>query len=237
MVFWLIIGSGFSSYKSSCTVSGSIVTYDQFIGNRFSALNSNFIDINTNTGLYYGASNLYKQAFGVAIGYTNGSPGAGFYIIADNNGGTQGRITTTVPSDRRLKSNIQNISFEENNKLYSLTPREYNLSNNYPIESMRGKKQIGLIADEAESILPEIVIMSAIEKHIVHSWSVDGNSLTEEQMILYGDGQYSFAEDGVYKDAEYQQIDYSALVPRLLSAIIDLNTRLKTLEHQLGYNS
>lgn len=230
MVFLLIFGSGSSSYKSSCSVSGSIVTYDQFIGNRFSALNSNFIDINTNTGLYYGASNLYKQAFGVAVGYTNGSPGAGFYIIADNNSGTQGRISTTVPSDRRLKSNIQNISFEENNKLYSLIPREYNLSNDYPIELMQGKKQIGLIADEVESILPEIVLMDAIEKHIVHSWAVDGNSLTEEQMFLYGNGRYSFAEDGVYKDDEYQQIDYVALIPRLLSAIIDLNSRLTLLE-------
>jgi len=105
------------------------------------------------------------------------------------------------------------------------------LSDNYPIESMRGKKQVGLIADEVQDILPEIVLMDAIERHIVHSWISDGNSLTEEQMNLYGDGRYEFAEDGVYKSAEYQQIDYSALIPRLLGTIIDLNKRLVDLEN------
>ena len=191
---------------------------------------SAYVYINSRTGIHFSASGLIKENFGVAIGYTNGSPGAGFYIIADNNSSTQGRITTTSPSDRRLKNNIQNITAETLNKIYSLNPKEYVLGDNYPIESLRGKKDIGLIADEVSDIFPDSVLMNSIERHIVHSYEKDGNSLTEEQMNLYGYGPYELQEDGIYRTAEYKQIDYVSFVPKLLAAIKDLNARVAELE-------
>ena len=187
------------------------------------------------TGYYSDVSNLFKDNFGIGLGYTNGAPGAGYYIIANNDAGAQGKITTTTPSDRRYKSNIENVSAEENNKIYSLMPRQYILADNYPVSTLRGEKRVGLVADEVEGILPEVVLFPPIERHIVHNWSVDGLSLTQEQMELYGDDpdKYEFTEDGVYKTAEYSQVDYSALVPRLVGTIVDLNNRLKALESYL----
>jgi len=237
-------GAGTATYDTSVYVPGDLQTAEYvrvglgilplFINDPISIGQfSPTVGIASTEGLTFSALYNFQSDivnFGIAIGYTNQGT-AGYYIMANDDANTRFRITISAPSDRRLKSDIENISFQENNKLYSLLPREYILSDNYPIESMRGKKQVGLIADEVQDILPEIVLMDAIERHIVHSWISDGNSLTEEQMNLYGDGRYEFAEDGVYKSAEYQQIDYSALIPRLLGTIIDLNKRLVDLEN------
>ena len=57
-----------------------------------------------------------------------------------------------VPSDRRLKENIKNISQNEKDKLLQLVPKTYTM-----IDDEKKTKRYGLIAQEVEEVYPELV--------------------------------------------------------------------------------
>lgn len=151
------------------------------------------------TGVYYNTSNLPGSRFGMSFGWD--SPIAAVSFIVNNDTNVDGYILPDgFYSDRRIKSNISLLSNELLEKIYSIKTYEFDYNDSIPHESLRGKHDIGVIADELELLFPEIVINK---------------------------------ED----PEKYKQVLYIKTIPLLLGVIGDLNTRLKALEQQLGYNS
>jgi len=144
------------------------------------------------TGVYYNASNLPGSRFGMAFGWDAGIASVSFIVNNDTN--VDGYI---VPdgfySDRRLKENILSPTNELLEKIYNIKTYEFDYTNATPTEFLRGRHDVGVIADEFESLFPDMVIN----------------------------------KDDIDK---YKQVLYIKAIPLLLTAISDLNARLKALE-------
>lgn len=109
------------------------------------------------TGVYYNTSNLPGSRFGMSFGWD--APIAAVSFIVDNNPAVDGWILPDgFYSDRRIKSNISPLANELLEKIYSIKTYEFDYNDSIPHESLRGKHDIGVIADELELLFPEIVI-------------------------------------------------------------------------------
>ena len=109
------------------------------------------------TGVYYNTSNLPGSRFGMSFGWDG--PIAAVSFIVNNDTNVDGYILPDgFYSDRRIKSNISSLTPELLEKIYSIKTYEFNYNDNVPHESLRGKHDVGVIADELELLFPEIVI-------------------------------------------------------------------------------
>lgn len=109
------------------------------------------------TGVYYNTSNLPGSRFGMSFGWD--SPIAAVSFIVNNDANVDGWILPDgFYSDKRIKSNISPLGNDLLEKIYSIKTYEFDYNDKTPHESLRGKHDIGVIADELELIFPEIVV-------------------------------------------------------------------------------
>lgn len=181
-------------------------------------------------GVEYAAPNMsHVDRYPMSFGWSNDSGGLLGYMV-NNDNSVYGYITHTLLSDRRVKEDIRNAGAEEAEKIYALNPVKFRYTDDAPTV-VRGEESFGLIADEVAPLVPRAVLGSAITEGLVYSYSTQSGSFTQEEMELFGySNKYYFAEQGVFIKTEYQEIDYTALVPYLVAAVKDLNTRLRALE-------
>ena len=108
-------------------------------------------------GVTYNVTNLPGTNFPMAFGWDGTN--AEITFIVNNDVNVDGFI---VPdgfySDRRLKENISSLSNEVLEKIYSIKIHEFNYKDDVPYESLRGKRSFGVIADEMESLFPELIV-------------------------------------------------------------------------------
>lgn len=145
---------------------GADVTVVQNLGvNRDAYANAALgVESNSNGWAVYStkgtAANGYNFFEGnVAIGST--SLVTSYALSVSGDGNFTGSVTATnitAPSDIRFKKNIQTIN-NSLNKVLNIRGVYYDWRvNEYPDRGFSGKKQVGVIAQEVEKVLPELVI-------------------------------------------------------------------------------
>jgi hypothetical protein len=188
-------------------------------------------------GVRYETPNLpvyLGQRWGISWNYLNG-PVGGFsggqlVMCVDNNVGIRGFVPWTNPSDRRLKEDVVEVGREMLDNLYGTRAYTFRYNDTAP-ESVRGRYGVGVIADEVASAFPYAIRGEATEEGLCYRYDEHPGGFTEEEMVTFGaDSDYTFTEEGVWRRAQYQAVDYTSMVPVLISAVRDLNTRLKALE-------
>jgi hypothetical protein len=120
-------------------------------------LQGDYVNILGN-GVYYNASNLaFAQTLGVfPISFAYRNAGGRYYLIANNDNATLGTINWT-PSDRRIKENISPVSSDILNKFYSINVYEFNWNDKAPSFLDRNLINVGVVADELITIIPDAV--------------------------------------------------------------------------------
>jgi len=113
------------------------------IGNAGVTGDNNIIRIGTTGG---GAGQQNQCFIGGIFGVTTG--GSGTVVFIDNTG-----KLGTVVSSRRFKNNIESISEDESSQIHKLRPVSFSL-----ISNPQPNKNVGLIAEEVDEHMPEIVI-------------------------------------------------------------------------------
>jgi hypothetical protein len=120
-------------------------------------LQGDYVNIQGN-GVYYNASNLaFTQTQGIfPISFSYRISGGRYYLIANNDNTTLGTINWT-PSDRRIKENISPVSSDILNKFYSINVYEFNWNDKAPSFLDRNLINVGVVADELITIIPDAV--------------------------------------------------------------------------------
>ena len=158
---WVAYRSGDSFYKmffnfatndhylEGTLTTGSFTSYGELQGN--------YVNI-TGNGVLYQTSNLMPyQSQGVfPIAFCYRIAGGRYYLIANNDTNTLGTINWT-PSDRRIKENISPVSRDILNKFYSINVYEFNWNDKAPSFLDRNLVNVGVIADELITIVPDAV--------------------------------------------------------------------------------
>jgi hypothetical protein len=96
--------------------------------------------------------------------------GGRYYIVANGDSNTLGTITWT-PSDRRIKENISPISNDILDKFYSINVYKFNWNEKAPSFLDRGLTNVGVIADELKTIIPDAVDDFSPEGDEVDKWA------------------------------------------------------------------
>lgn len=186
----------------------------------------------TGSGWVYFPSNMSHDYFPIALGYSNGA--GQLRAIVDNNAGVYFNITKTSASDRRLKDNISEISDAVLNKFYSIKTYEFDWNNKTPQYLKHTGRGVGVIADELKELYPEAVDDSEAYEGWVHRYDEHPEGFSVEEMKEFGSDFYEFIPgEGVWKKPKYASVDYTVLIPHMLTAIKDLNNRVKVLENEV----
>jgi len=184
----------------------------------------------TAKGWVYFAGNMSHDFFPIALGYSNGS--AQLRAIVDNNTGVYFNITKTAASDRRLKDNISQVSNSVLDKFYSINTYEFDWNDKTPQYLKHTGRGVGVIADELKELYPEAVDDSEAYEGWVHRYDEHPEGFSVEEMEEFGSDFYEFIPgEGVWKKPKYASVDYTVLIPYMLTAIKDLNNRVKELEN------
>ena len=154
---------------------------------------------------YYGVSGRASGGYGTNYGVhgwadgTNSTNYAGYFI-----GNVHVSGTFTNPSDERLKENVQPFN-NALSKIKLMNVHTYNykkIAEEKQLVLPEGE-QIGLIAQELEEILPELV------ENIVHAYDKNENIENAERDM---------------EQIEYKGINYIGLIPVLIEAMKELQT-------------
>ena len=105
-------------------------------------------------------------------------------------------------SDARLKTNIENIP-NALDKVLSLNGITYNWNENTPEDFDKEKTEVGLLAQEVQEVLPEIIHDAPFDRDL------DGNSISGENYIT---------------------LQYERVVPLLVEAIKELKAEINSLK-------
>lgn len=134
-------------------------------------LQGDYLNI-TGNGVYYNASNLaFAQTLGVfPISFAYRNSGGRYYLMANNDATTVGTITWT-PSDRRIKENISPVSRDILNKFYSINVYEFNWNDKAPSFLDKNLINVGAIADELITIVPDAVDDFGSDGDEPHRWA------------------------------------------------------------------
>jgi len=167
-----------------------------------------FMHDNANaTGIYDDANNEWLF-YGVFNAQTEMRYNGGTKITTQSDGAqTSGihRATGNIisnTSDARLKTNIENIP-NALDKVLSLNGVTYNWNENTPDDFDKEKTEVGLIAQEVQKVLPEIIHDAPFDRDL------DGNSISGE---------------------EYITLQYERVVPLLVEAIKELKAEINSLK-------
>ena len=163
---------------------------------------------NSNTlGLYDDVNNewAYRYVFnGASYLYNNG----GIKLETQSDGcqttgihRASGNVISNT-SDARLKTNIENIP-NALDKVMSLNGVTYNWNENTPEEFDKERAEVGLIAQEVQAVLPEIIHNAPFDR------GEDGTSISGK---------------------DYITLQYERVVPLLVEAIKELKEEINTLK-------
>jgi hypothetical protein len=151
-----------------------------------------------NEWLFYGVFNAQTEMrYNGATKITTQSDGAQTSGIHRATGNI---ISNT--SDARLKTNVTNITGALD-KVMSLNGVTYNWNENTPDDFDKEKTEVGLIAQEVQKVLPEIIHDAPFDRDL------DGNSISGE---------------------EYITLQYERVVPLLVEAIKELKAEINSLK-------
>ena len=172
----------------------------------------------------------------ISIGHASGTPSGAGYCLFGYNGSGIGSITqnsTTgvlynITSDRRLKSNIGNVT-TSGTFIDSLIPRTFTWTST-------GESDVGFIADEYQSVLPSAVTGQANAIVEIGTLAYSNSTVIEsniEQPSTIPEGQ-TWTATGT-KDV-YQQVDFttSAMIANMIAELQSLRHRVAALEAKVG---
>jgi hypothetical protein len=186
----------------------------------------------TGTGVISYASNMSHNFFGVGIGYSNAA--GQLRAIVNNDANVYFNITKTSASDRRLKDNIVSVSQSVLDKFYSIKTYEFDWNDKTPQYMKHSGRGVGVIADELKVLYPEAVDDSEAYEGWVHRYDEHPEGFSIDEMEEFGSDFYEFVPgEGVWKKPKYASVDYTVLIPHMLTAIKDLNNRVKELENEV----
>lgn len=138
----------------------------------------------------------------------NSASGSGTVMVRTSNGELRPQSST-----RRVKENIQNLEVRKE-KVLALRPVTYNLK-----PALGGEKEVGLIAEEVEEVLPDLVVYGP-----ARTW------ISETGLVAQDDE----GNDIVDSDREEAySVHYDRLAVYLLEIIREQEGRLEELEQRL----
>jgi hypothetical protein len=177
---------------------------------------SNIVKFSTNGG----EATLFTNGnFGVNVKSASAKLHVGGDTLVD---GTVTANDYYSPSDRRLKTNVSPIKNALTKVLnlrgvtYTWNQEAKSLSNDY--FKTHNSTQIGLIAQEVESVLPELV----------HTWSIENK--TDATNTSQSDGATDETKSAV---KEYKAVDYSKLSAVLIEAMREQRQMFEDMEKEL----
>ncbi len=210
-------------------------------------------------------SNMY----GIGYSHTNasffglsGQSGWGMYVAADGDArvqlnGTNGAVSctgniTAYASDQRLKTNIKPID-KALNKLMKISGVEYDWIDECESEyefQPRQKHEIGVIAQEVQEVLPELVFeapFNSLYKAKTGWKQIQKRLQTEENIAAKVEGREAMEITKAFAKQEFEKlplkereamctdhnfltVDYERITPLLIEAIKELSVRLTVLE-------
>jgi hypothetical protein len=207
----LIISAVIPNFNLRYNIGGA------FISDTTGINGSAWIDV-THYGVYARAANSNLYNFGVyaeadspvnpsgqqnaiaIYGKVNGSANGMFAGYFDGDVNVNGVLTT--PSDLMLKNNIDTIP-DPLSKILQLKPRQFHYkTSQYPQLSLPSGLQFGLIAQETQSVLPEII------KNAIHPGVIDNNG----NLLI--------------PPLTYSTIEYQDLIPILIASIQKLHAKI-----------
>ena len=121
-------------------------------------------------------------------------------------------------SDKRLKTDIEDLNYGLVDVLH-LRPVKFRWKEG---KQPLTKKQYGLIAQEVEEIIPELVIKPTdyLESYIDYNGEqLEGNALEQKQKE---------------REDDYRSINYGSMVPILINCIKELNQKIETQQIQIN---
>ncbi len=174
-------------------------------------------------GIYGNAAGTGSASFTGVYGYGSGSTGADYGIYGQQgasgndfagyfNGNVAYTGTLSSTSDMKLKSNIQPYQ-NGLQALMQLNPSTYEYKHDglYRYMKLPEGKQLGLIAQDIETVLPELIQTAefvSLEKQ-------EGESQPEQVKI------------------EYKSVNYIGLIPVLISAIQEQQQQIESLKKEI----
>lgn len=209
-----------------------------------------------------------NNMYGIGFTHTNasffslsGQNGWGMYVAADGDArvqlsGTNGAISctgniTAYASDQRLKTNIKPID-KALNKLMKISGVEYDWIDECESEyefQPRQKHEIGVIAQEVQEVLPELVfeapfnslykaktgwkqIQKRLQDEEDQAASVEGREATEITKAIAKEAFEKLPLDervSMCTDHQFLTVDYERLAPVLIEAIKELKQQVDSL--------
>ncbi|HRS54550.1 MAG TPA: tail fiber domain-containing protein, partial [Bacteroidales bacterium] len=155
---------------------------------------------NPSSGLYVGSSsNFYVP--------TSISSSSGTELVISS-----GRIYK-LSSSIRFKENIQPLTFDKN-KFFKLTPVIFNYKKEY---GNPNKKEVGLIAEEVEKLIPELVVY-------------------EQKQVLDASGKPVLDENGqeIYENTNIpESVKYNIIPLYLISIVAEQDQKINTMTQQI----
>jgi hypothetical protein len=171
----------------------------------------------TLTGFTINQSGNISGSFSNISGFSNIT---GSNLITSGSGsGTTAIITSSGAikqnsSTRKVKTNIRDLSFQKE-KVFQLRPVIYNLK-----PALGGEQEVGLIAEEVQEVLPELVIMGPAKQ-----WKKDDSGLVDldEKGMEIKD----------FSKVEPYSVFYDRLSVYLLAIVKEQEARINELEKKL----
>lgn len=199
----LSISGTISATGSISTIGDILSTSSQYFG--FNAGGPGIRITNASNQIYFqpALSQTTNSVAPLVIGpYFNGS---GYMVINNGNLSINGTLTQNA-SDIRLKTDIKNIdnSLEKVCSLNGINYTYNNLAKSYGLNDT--ETQVGLIAQEVETVLPEVVKLAPFDAE--------------------PDGKTSRSGDN------YKTIQYERIIPLLVEAIKELKSEIEVLKNK-----
>lgn len=215
------IGYGINIQKTGI-LSSSAAIYGANSGNNGEGIRGSVFGAG-GYGIYGNAAGTGSSSFTGVYGYGSGSTGADYGIYGQQGAGMNdfagyfnGNVaytgTLSSTSDSKLKNNITPFN-NGLNAVMQLTPSTYEYKHEGIYRSMKlpEGKQIGLIAQDIEKVLPELIQNA----EFVSLQKEDGESQPENIRI------------------EYKSVNYIGLIPVLVSAIQEQQQQIEALKKEI----
>lgn len=215
------IGYGISIQKTGI-ISSSASIYGANSGNNGEGIRGSAFGAG-GYGIYGNAAGTGNNSFTGVYGYGSGSTGADYGIYGQQGAGSNdyagyfnGNVTytgtLTSTSDIKLKTNVRPYQ-SGLNALMQLKPSTYEYKHDglYRYMKLPEGTQLGLIAQDIETVLPELIQNA----EFVSMQKPDGESQPDNVMI------------------EYKSVNYMGLIPVLISAIQEQQQQIEALKKEV----
>ncbi len=204
----LTVGNGLTVSSGNLTVSSGNLTAPGLVAG-FSSKTLTGFTINSSGNISGFLSNIsgFQNITGSNL-ITSGT-GSGTTAVFTSSGAIK-----QMSSTRKVKTNIRDLSFQKE-KVFQLRPVIYNLK-----PALGGEQEVGLIAEEVQEVLPELVIMGPAKQ-----WKKDDSGLVD------------LDENGMeikdFSKMEPTSVFYDRLSVYLLAIVKEQEARINELEKKL----